>query len=180
MFIRRPSNLRLLLLVPLSPCLLGSLGPRTNFNERILAAQNRERNALSQKELMARPEFGPIRAQILEVLNSKDRIPYIARRGDWVYNFWQDEAHRKGLWRRTTLAEYRKLRDENDASFRLQATLDDAARTRLGFDLYGTINFGSHVGVQGGYRSLSADYLVDQDAGDLKMKGFYFGGLVRF
>ena len=47
MFIRRRSSLRLLLLVALSPCLLGSLGPRTNFNERILAAQNRERNALS-------------------------------------------------------------------------------------------------------------------------------------
>ncbi|HMC16070.1 MAG TPA: prolyl oligopeptidase family serine peptidase [Albitalea sp.] len=68
----------------------------------------RERNALSQKELMARPEYAPTRAQILEVLNAKDRIPFIARRGDWLYNFWQDESHKKGLWRRTTLAEYRK------------------------------------------------------------------------
>ena len=47
-------------------------------------------------------------------------------------------------------------------------------------DLYGTLNFGSHVGVQGGYRSVTADYTVDDDAGDLKMKGMYFGGLVRF
>lgn len=68
----------------------------------------RERNAVSQKELTARPEYAPVRAQLLEVLNSKDRIPYVSRRGPWLYNFWQDEAHKRGLWRRTTLAEYRK------------------------------------------------------------------------
>src|SRR5690349_8712127 len=68
----------------------------------------RQRNALSQKELTARPEYAPTRAQALEVLNSKDRIPYVSRRGDWLYNFWQDESHKRGLWRRATLAEYRK------------------------------------------------------------------------
>ncbi|HJV60062.1 MAG TPA: prolyl oligopeptidase family serine peptidase [Albitalea sp.] len=68
----------------------------------------RERNAASQKELTARPEYAPIRAQVLEVLNAKDRIPYFSRRGNWLYNLWQDEAHKRGLWRRTTLAEYRK------------------------------------------------------------------------
>lgn len=68
----------------------------------------RERNALSQKELMARPEYAPTKVQLLEVLNAKDRIPAVARRGDWLYNFWQDEANKRGLWRRTTLAEYRK------------------------------------------------------------------------
>jgi hypothetical protein len=48
------------------------------------------------------------------------------------------------------------------------------------FDIYGTVNFGSHVGAQAGYRSLTSDYSFDEDEGDLKMKGFYFGGLVRF
>jgi prolyl oligopeptidase len=68
----------------------------------------RERNAVSQKELTARPDFAPTRAQLLEVLNAKDRIPNVTRRGDWLYNFWQDEQNKRGLWRRTTLAEYRK------------------------------------------------------------------------
>ena len=36
-----------------------------------------------------------------------DRIPNITRRGGAVYNFWQDAAHPKGRWRRTTLASYR-------------------------------------------------------------------------
>ena len=68
----------------------------------------RERNAESQKLLAARPEFAPMRAQLLEVLNAKDRIPHVTRRGDWLYNFWQDERHKRGLWRRAKLAEYRK------------------------------------------------------------------------
>ena len=68
----------------------------------------RERNAQSQKELTARAEYAPTRSQLLEVLNARDRIPYFVRRGDWLYNFWQDEANKRGLWRRTTLTEYQK------------------------------------------------------------------------
>ena len=68
----------------------------------------RERNALTLKALQREPEFGQLRGQLLEVLNSRDRIPQISRRGDYVYNLWQDEQHKRGLWRRTTLAEYAK------------------------------------------------------------------------
>ena len=48
------------------------------------------------------------------------------------------------------------------------------------FDLYGTVNLGNHVGVQSGYRSVTVDYLASEDAGALKMKGLYFGGVLRF
>ncbi len=68
----------------------------------------RERNALTQKQLQQQPEFGALRKELLDVLNSRDRIPAISRRGDFVYNLWQDEQHKRGLWRRTTLTEYRK------------------------------------------------------------------------
>ena len=68
----------------------------------------RERNADSNKVLTARAEYPPIKAQLLEVLNSKDRIPAISRRGNFVYNLWQDDKNKRGLWRRTSLAEYRK------------------------------------------------------------------------
>ena len=49
-------------------------------------------------------------------------------------------------------------------------------------DIYGTAHFGKSVGAQLGYRSVVTDYLVNDgdDQGDLKMKGVYFGGLVRF
>ena len=35
-------------------------------------------------------------------------FPYVYKAGDWYYNLWQDEANPRGLWRRTTLDEYRK------------------------------------------------------------------------
>ena len=48
------------------------------------------------------------------------------------------------------------------------------------FDVYGTTNFGRNAGAQFGYRSITVDYVVDDDTGNLKMKGPYFGGVVRF
>ena len=48
------------------------------------------------------------------------------------------------------------------------------------FDLYGTVNFNDYVGAQLGYRSLDLGYLVKKDNGTLKMKGLYFGGVVRY
>jgi hypothetical protein len=48
------------------------------------------------------------------------------------------------------------------------------------FDVYGTANFGRYIGAQLGYRSVTVDYVVDDDTGNLKMKGLYFGGVLRF
>jgi prolyl oligopeptidase len=48
------------------------------------------------------------------VLDADDRIPFVGRRGAYLYNFWQDAAHPRGLWRRTTLEEYRRARPEWD------------------------------------------------------------------
>lgn len=48
------------------------------------------------------------------------------------------------------------------------------------FDLYGTVNFNDHVGAQAGYRSFDVLYKVEGDEGELKLKGLYFGGVVRF
>jgi prolyl oligopeptidase len=45
-------------------------------------------------------------AEALRIATSADRIPYGAVRGGYVYNFWQDDAHERGIWRRTTLADY--------------------------------------------------------------------------
>ena len=44
------------------------------------------------------------------MLDADDRIPFARRRGEYLYNFWQDAEHPKGLWRRTTLEEYRRDR----------------------------------------------------------------------
>ncbi|SEN44648.1 prolyl oligopeptidase [Luteibacter sp. UNCMF331Sha3.1] len=53
-------------------------------------------------------DFATLDARILEVLDSDAKIPMVSKIGDHFYNFWRDKQHPKGLWRRTTLAEYRK------------------------------------------------------------------------
>ncbi|TQJ01992.1 prolyl oligopeptidase family serine peptidase [Amycolatopsis cihanbeyliensis] len=68
----------------------------------------RERNAETIEELTGTESFGTLEREIREVLDADDRIPYVRRRGAYLYNFWQDATHPRGLWRRTTLEEYRK------------------------------------------------------------------------
>ncbi len=48
------------------------------------------------------------------------------------------------------------------------------------FEISGAAHLGKNVGAQVGWRSVRVDFLVDEDAGDLKMAGPYFGGFVRF
>ncbi len=68
----------------------------------------REQNAVSTRELEAQPEFAKTRERVLSILNSKERIPHVSKHGNYVYNFWRDAKNVRGLWRRTTLDDYRK------------------------------------------------------------------------
>ncbi|MHA7303664.1 prolyl oligopeptidase family serine peptidase [Arthrobacter sp. TMN-49] len=65
----------------------------------------RERNARTDAALL-NPAYSARQASVLEVLDAKDRIPMVSKRGDWYYNFWRDEANPRGLWRRTTWESY--------------------------------------------------------------------------
>jgi prolyl oligopeptidase len=56
--------------------------------------------------LKAVPEYTEIHTELLEIYNSQDRIPTPAIRGNWVYNFWRDADHVRGIWRRTSLSEF--------------------------------------------------------------------------
>jgi len=66
------------------------------------------RNAATQAELASTPAFEQLQAQILAVLDSDVKIPTVSKIGGHYYNFWKDAQHVRGLWRRTTLAEFRK------------------------------------------------------------------------
>ncbi|HJP76701.1 MAG TPA: prolyl oligopeptidase family serine peptidase [Pseudonocardiaceae bacterium] len=66
-----------------------------------------QRNADTTAELTGGPRFAQLKSEILDTLDADDRIPYVFRRAGHLYNFWQDSANPRGLWRRTTLAEYR-------------------------------------------------------------------------
>lgn len=68
----------------------------------------KEQDAVSQRLLESKPEFKPIHERLLAIYNSRERIPGVVKRGKWLYNFWQDDKSPRGIWRRTTLGEYRK------------------------------------------------------------------------
>ena len=63
-------------------------------NERTLAA-------------FGRPAFAADRDVLAAILDRPDKIPYIARRGPYFYNFWTDAQQPRGLWRRTTPESFR-------------------------------------------------------------------------
>jgi hypothetical protein len=65
--------------------------------------------------------------------------------------------------------------------FKVPEQIDvDTRGQYLDADLYGTINFSRNFGLQIGYRSIDVSYLVEQDSGDLALKGFYYAAVVRF
>jgi prolyl oligopeptidase len=68
----------------------------------------RERNAESTAELTKSEAFQTLDKRLLSILDSNAKIPMISKIGPYYYNFWKDATHKRGLWRRTTLDEYRK------------------------------------------------------------------------
>ena len=63
-------------------------------------------NNKTLKVLVAQPGYNEMYQNILEIYNSTDRIADPTIYGDLVYNFWQDEEHQRGIWRRTLLNSY--------------------------------------------------------------------------
>ena len=68
----------------------------------------RERNAATTKVLAETDAFRALDARLLAILDSDARIPFVQKLGPWYYNFWRDAKNPRGLWRRTSLDEYRK------------------------------------------------------------------------
>lgn len=65
-------------------------------------------NSRTAKILEEDPRFDMLYSQALSALNSESRIPSVTIRGKWLYNFWKDEHHPRGIYRRTTLGELSK------------------------------------------------------------------------
>ena len=78
-------------------------------------------NAKAEAELAATPEFRQLEADLLAIYDSDDKIPGVYKQGEWYYNFWRDKQNPRGLWRRTTLEEYRKPRPDWEVLIDLDA-----------------------------------------------------------
>lgn len=63
-------------------------------------------NKKSLDVLTSQQDYPSIFNKNLEIYNSTDRIADPEIRGNFIYNFWQDENNQRGIWRRTTLKSY--------------------------------------------------------------------------
>jgi prolyl oligopeptidase len=69
-------------------------------------------NSETMSQLASDPGYQPALDIVTHLLNAEDRIAYGSIKGDYVYNFWQDEEHVRGILRRTSLEEYLKASPE--------------------------------------------------------------------
>jgi prolyl oligopeptidase len=67
----------------------------------------RAENARSLPVLEGDARFTAMRAEARSILTSPARIPTGSIHAGAVYNFWQDETHVRGIWRRANVQSYR-------------------------------------------------------------------------
>ncbi len=67
----------------------------------------KEQNERSLKQLRSYSDYGEFKEQALHILQAKDKIPMGQIRGGYVYNFWQDADHVRGLLRRSPWEAYK-------------------------------------------------------------------------
>jgi prolyl oligopeptidase len=65
-----------------------------------------DQNKKSLGILKSDPRYQKNYDSVLQVLDASDRIPFGSLDHGWVYNFWQDAKNPKGVWRRTSIADY--------------------------------------------------------------------------
>ena len=63
-------------------------------------------NKLSEKELSDSKLYKQLHPQVLEILNSEDKIKSVSIRGDKVYNFWRNADHVRGIYREAKREDY--------------------------------------------------------------------------
>ncbi|NVO01655.1 MAG: S9 family peptidase [Bacteroidetes bacterium] len=74
-------------------------------SEKALEWVQKQNDATVQK-LSMQKEYQNIYNKSLEIYNSTERIASPSIQGDFIYNFWQDKEHVRGIWRRTAKESY--------------------------------------------------------------------------
>jgi len=63
-------------------------------------------NEITLERLQKVEEYDKIYDRCLEIYNSSDKIVYPRIYGDYVYNFWKDADHIRGIWRRSPKKDF--------------------------------------------------------------------------
>ena len=83
------------------------------------------RNRESLAALESQPVYDSIFREALEILSSDERIAYPSIMGDRLYNFWTDDEHERGIWRRTTWESYLSGEPEWEVLLDIDALADE-------------------------------------------------------
>ena len=67
----------------------------------------RAQNARTLKELQGDPVYPELYKEAFQILTSQQRLPTGQLHGNHVYNFWQDDQHVRGIWRRASVDSYK-------------------------------------------------------------------------
>jgi prolyl oligopeptidase len=84
----------------------------------------KSKNEITLSKLASSDDFKKLESDLLAILDSNERIPFVSKQGEFYYNFWRDKNNVRGLWRRTTLAEYKK----KDPNWEIILDLDQLAK----------------------------------------------------
>lgn len=66
------------------------------------------------------------------------------------------------------------------SGFKLPDIDEDYDANYLDLDIYGTINFTRYFGIQAGWRRMNTYLKAENDTGDFKFQGIWFGGAIRY
>ena len=78
----------------------------------------KQTNKETDESLASDPLYASLYQDALKALDSKDKLPSITQKGDWIYNYWKDTSHPRGIYRRTSLDSF------NSDSPKWQTVLD--------------------------------------------------------
>ena len=67
----------------------------------------KQQDAASRAVLEADKHYKPFFDAALAIGQASDRVPMPSQLDNAIYNFWQDKDHVRGIWRHTTLADFR-------------------------------------------------------------------------
>ena len=84
----------------------------------------KNQNSKSKTKIESNAGFEGLKSSFLESMNDDEKIDYPSVINDMVYNFWKDENHVRGIWRRTSLEKYMK----NESEWEIILDLDDLSK----------------------------------------------------
>lgn len=68
---------------------------------------SKEANQKTLAHFKANPLFGTLEKDVREITLAQDRIPDVTLINGELYNFWQDDKHIRGIWRKTSVQSYK-------------------------------------------------------------------------